>query len=215
MMIVKIGKAPDNDLIADDLYVSRHHAILTIRGGEYILEDLSSKNGTFVNGHQILRKRVNVTDQILLGKQYVLNLRELTDNQTDYSEEFELLKEVYEKYQSEKVKIQSSNQFKTRLLQSLPFALPGMIGIGLGVTTLAGSKLLYISLLVAVIAPVAGIVLGAGQAAKIPGQLQELNDRFKTKYVCPKCGAFLGEIPWQSLKNRGKCPNPSCHAEWK
>ncbi len=211
---IRIGKSPDNDCIIEDPHVSRHHAILrSSPEGDYILEDLSSGNGTFVNGQQILRKKITSEDAITFGGKYTTSLSELLSAQKDnFSQEFETLKRVYEHYQAEKVKIQSSNQFKIRLLQSLPFALPGIVGISLSLFGV--NKILYISLLITIIGPVIGIIMGARQAAKTPAQLQKLSDQFKIDYVCPECGAFLGEIPWQSLKNRKKCPNPVCKAKW-
>ena len=46
----KIGRAPDNDWVLpdNDRYVSSHHAQVTFRRGEWVLEDVST-NGTFVN----------------------------------------------------------------------------------------------------------------------------------------------------------------------
>ena len=184
-MIIKIGKAKDNDFIANDPHVSRHHArLIREDGGNLLLEDTGSTNGTFVNGAQIVKKRVTPTDHIRLG-----------DIQA-------------------KVKIQSSNQFKTRLFQSLPFALPGIVGVVIGFLGKGSPELFGISLLITICAPTVGIYLGAKQSAKIPQQLQDIANQFKIDYVCPKCGTFLGEIPWESLKNRKQCPVSSCKAKW-
>ena len=57
MMVITIGKSPDNDCVIDDSQVSRHHARLTRDAdGYWLLEDLNSLNGTFVNGVQIIKK---------------------------------------------------------------------------------------------------------------------------------------------------------------
>jgi DNA-binding winged helix-turn-helix (wHTH) protein len=48
-----IGRDPDVAVFIDDVTVSRHHARLTIAGERAMLEDLGSKNGTFVQGRQI------------------------------------------------------------------------------------------------------------------------------------------------------------------
>lgn len=55
-MKIKIGKAEDNDFIVNDPHVSRHHACLVREDhGCWLLEDLGSTNGTFVNGSQIVK----------------------------------------------------------------------------------------------------------------------------------------------------------------
>ena len=213
--MITIGKANDNEYVVNDPSVSRHHAQLTYEEeGHWILEDLGSTNGTFVNGIQIARKQVTSKDVIKLGESYVLNLAEVLKANNDYSEEFAALKQVYDNYIQAKIKIQSSNQFKTRLLQSLPFALPGIIGVLIGFSGKGSPALFAISLFITICAPTVGIYWGAKQSAKIPKLLQDLTNQFKIDYVCPKCGTFLGEIPWESLRNRKHCPVSSCKAKW-
>lgn len=213
-MIIKIGKAVDNNFIVNDPHVSRHHAQLIHKEEGWILEDLNSTNGTFVNGVQIVKKYVALTDTIKLGDNYVLDISEVLKFNNDYSEEFLALKKVYDNYIQEKVRIQSANQFKTRIFQSLPFALPGIIGIIIGFLGERNPLLLGVSLFIAICAPTIGIYLGAKQSAKIPLLLQDLVNQFKIDYVCPKCGTFLGEVPWESLRNRKQCPVSSCKAKW-
>jgi pSer/pThr/pTyr-binding forkhead associated (FHA) protein len=65
---VRIGRAPDNDIVIRDPMVSGHHAEL--RGdpphGLEIL-DTSSRNGTFVNGQRVLRAQLRERDRIGVG----------------------------------------------------------------------------------------------------------------------------------------------------
>ena len=214
-MIIKIGKADDNDFIVNDPHVSRHHARLLREDHDYwLLEDLGSTNGTFVNGHQIVKKRVALNDIVRLGDNYTLKIAEALKSNNDYSEEFAALKQVYDTYIQAKVKIQSSNQFKTRLLQSMPFALLGIIGVMVGFLGKSNPELFGISLFITICAPTVGIYLGAKQSAKTPQLLQDIATQFKIDYVCPKCGTFLGEIPWESLRNKKQCPIPTCKAKW-
>jgi hypothetical protein len=48
-----IGRDEQCDLVIDDRQVSRHHARIRREGEQYALEDLDSKNGTFVNGQEL------------------------------------------------------------------------------------------------------------------------------------------------------------------
>ena len=48
-----IGRRPDSDIFLDDVTVSRDHALLVRRGGDYYLYDLGSLNCTYVNRHRI------------------------------------------------------------------------------------------------------------------------------------------------------------------
>ncbi|OAV75723.1 hypothetical protein Barb7_00640 [Bacteroidales bacterium Barb7] len=213
-MKLRIGKAKDNDYVVDNPHASRYHAQL-VRGddGGWLLEDTDSTNGTFVNGQQILRKRVTPADAIALGDpSCVVTLSEILRYNNDYSEEFAALKKVYDEYIAEKIKVQSSNLFRARLFQSLPFALPGVIGVTIGFLGKGSSWLFGVSLLVVICAPAIGIYLGAKQSAKMPGLLQEMTVEFRKKYVCPKCGTYLGEQPWDLLANKKQCP--ACKAKW-
>jgi DNA-binding response OmpR family regulator len=52
--VATIGRWPDNDVVVDDRWVSRHHAQVRREGNQYMLEDRGSKNGTLVNGKRIV-----------------------------------------------------------------------------------------------------------------------------------------------------------------
>ncbi len=65
---MRIGRAPDNDLVLDDLLVSRYHAELRqLPDGGYEIADLGSQNGTFVNGRQVAARPVTDSDTIGIG----------------------------------------------------------------------------------------------------------------------------------------------------
>jgi hypothetical protein len=50
--VVNVGRRLDNDLVIDDPRVSRHHAQLRAIKGRYVLFDLNSSGGTFINGQR-------------------------------------------------------------------------------------------------------------------------------------------------------------------
>ena len=214
-MKITIGKAKDNLFVIDDAQVSRYHAVLSQdENGDLLLEDLESTNGTFINNCRIIRKKVLADDNITFGTNCTMQVSELLKCDNDYSEDFARLKDVYDKYIKEKVRVQSANQFKTRIYQTLPFAVIGVLGIVMGYRGRINNMLYVFSFILAICAPALGIYFGARQAAKIPGILQELANQFKIDYVCPKCGTFLGEIPWESLTNKKQCPISTCKAKW-
>ncbi len=51
--VVSIGRRLDNHIILDDPRISRAHAQLRLRFGRYVLYDLGSSGGTFVNGQRV------------------------------------------------------------------------------------------------------------------------------------------------------------------
>ena len=48
-----VGRDPGNDIILRDPKVSRHHAEIVFERGFFVLHDLASANGTYVNGKRI------------------------------------------------------------------------------------------------------------------------------------------------------------------
>ena len=62
-----IGRAPDATIQVDMTGVSRHHARIVVSNGEATLEDLGSKNGTFVAHKRITSTRLSDGDELRLG----------------------------------------------------------------------------------------------------------------------------------------------------
>lgn len=68
-----IGRDSTNGVAINDAEISRKHARLMFQGGKYVLEDLGSTNGTFVNGQRLAGPIVLKTgDVVSLGEQIVL-----------------------------------------------------------------------------------------------------------------------------------------------
>lgn len=66
--VVTVGRAPDNDIVVADSTVSWHHAeIRSEPDGGYELVDLSSHNGTFLNGERVSRARLRELDRVTTG----------------------------------------------------------------------------------------------------------------------------------------------------
>src|SRR5215216_3488220 len=70
---ITIGRDSSNAIAINDAEISRRHARLTFQGGKYILEDLGSTNGTFVNGQRLAGPRVLKSGEVIsFGEQIVL-----------------------------------------------------------------------------------------------------------------------------------------------
>lgn len=51
--VITIGRSPDSSLVIQDDYTSTHHARLEVRGGNWLLRDLDSTNGTTLSGARV------------------------------------------------------------------------------------------------------------------------------------------------------------------
>lgn len=70
---INIGRESSNEVSINDAEISRRHARLTFQGGKYVLEDLGSTNGTFVNGQRLAGPRVLKAGEVVsFGEQIVL-----------------------------------------------------------------------------------------------------------------------------------------------
>ena len=63
-----IGRSPDCEIFLDDVTVSRKHAVLLQRDGTFLVEDLGSLNGTFLNRRRIESGELADGDELQIGK---------------------------------------------------------------------------------------------------------------------------------------------------
>src|SRR5574342_1317081 len=76
---ITVGRDSTNEIVINDAEVSRRHARLTFQGGKYVLEDLGSTNGTFVNGQRLAGPRVLKAGEVVsFGEQIVLMFEALS-----------------------------------------------------------------------------------------------------------------------------------------
>ena len=65
-----VGRDPGNDIILRDPKVSRHHAEIVFERGFFVLHDLASANGTYVNGKRIRVAPLTHGAKLRLGNSY-------------------------------------------------------------------------------------------------------------------------------------------------
>jgi len=72
--VILIGRSSQCDIVLANPYISARHARIRHDAGRYILEDLGSKNGTYVNGREVRTPHVlRHGDEISLAKAVTLS----------------------------------------------------------------------------------------------------------------------------------------------
>jgi pSer/pThr/pTyr-binding forkhead associated (FHA) protein len=69
--VISIGRAQENDIVINNLSVSRYHAVIYNKSGRVVIKDLASANGTFVNGSKIDESELWIGDAVLIGKHLI------------------------------------------------------------------------------------------------------------------------------------------------
>ncbi|GAB4247120.1 MAG: hypothetical protein Kow00122_04340 [Thermoleophilia bacterium] len=66
--LLTIGRNPESHLFLDDVTVSRHHARIIRDATGFVVEDLNSLNGTYVNRRRVERHHLVDGDELQIGK---------------------------------------------------------------------------------------------------------------------------------------------------
>jgi pSer/pThr/pTyr-binding forkhead associated (FHA) protein len=65
---IMIGRNTENDIVIENLAVSKLHAKIVKQDGAYYIEDLNSTNGTYLNKIRITKMELKNNDIIIIGK---------------------------------------------------------------------------------------------------------------------------------------------------
>lgn len=195
------------DLQINDPTVSRKHAKITRTAEGLYIEDMDSAGGTFVNGKQIKKKKLEPSDEVMLAE-YPLKYRRieqafpLTDR--EFSVKFEELKDIYDTYTKTRLKIQSQSQGKTMLKRTIPMAIPGILMM-VARDVMPGA--MAVGAILSIGAIIGGNLWAAKEQRDVPVRLHELEEKFKVDYTCPACSRYYGtQLSWENLCKMGKCP---------
>jgi pSer/pThr/pTyr-binding forkhead associated (FHA) protein len=72
-----IGRHPDSDIFLDDVTVSRRHAEINHDGAAFMVNDVGSLNGTYLNRERIERAEMHSGDELQIGKFRLVFLHEM------------------------------------------------------------------------------------------------------------------------------------------
>lgn len=209
---------------------SRRHATLHWHDGVMTVEDNESANGTFVNGKRIAKTKVTEDDTLILGgigggDCYRVNLKKVFAScrdtefkaRTDFSKEFETLKQTYIDYQTEVAELKKKSTMKSQLPLRIVSFIPTLIGAVIALNPKADptTRITVVSVGGAITGLINILMMGksSGSSDKLKEEITELEIEYQKKYKCPKCGKTIPlTTHWKKLHAEGKCPNPKCDA---
>lgn len=232
--IYHIGRKPDNQVVIANSKISGQHArLIQCSADSLVLEDLDSKNGTFVEGNRITRKIVGLTDSVQLADcSYTIGeLLELANSQQqpvpaqptaviadvqlptpkttlDYTQQFAALEQVYEQYP----KLRRDCRNREKMIRTGSVILSSVISVSAILTT-GGTAL-----------PLLHIMSGAGLSVLVPTlcstllstdeKIELIDKEYRERYRCPnpECRDPFGSREWELLARQKTCRR--CQAIW-
>ncbi|RAJ93088.1 FHA domain-containing protein [Larkinella arboricola] len=229
-----IGRKPENEIILSNGKISGQHArLVRCSASCFMLEDLTSKHGTFVNDVRISRKVVGLDDKIRFADaEYTVKqlLGLLVDkhpssvetrkvlpephraskaNATlEFAPEFAELQQVYEQYP----KLRRDCRNREKMIRTGSVILSSLVGVSAVLTTGGGAV------------PFIQLMSGAGLSMLIPTlcstllstdeKLEIIDKEYREKYRCPNpaCRDPFGTREWELLAQQKTCRR--CQAVW-
>lgn len=227
-MEIIVGRKGQQHTTITDLSVSREHCRLTSnQDGTYTLENLSA-NGTYIDGRSIIRSIVTQDTVIQLGSTFKVAVKELLPQplrqtkasgslksaadprQQEYKDEFLRLKSIYDKYTADKIALQKEAGMNN-FYRMLPMTLLSLVGLGSAAIPALGNIAPFIGI-IGVGLLIYSLIKSYNGSKDNPEKMEALNRQFMIDYVCPKCGNFLGYLPYETLVNKSTCS--FCKCKW-
>lgn len=191
--------------------VSRHHISLQPAGnGKWKIKNLNEKNVTFVNGIAVESKTISENDRIELGNShYLFNWSAISEPKVE-TIDIRPLKKIWKEYDEQKF----DSQIAERKFNAARSATGIITMLAIACSIILGHGPIYILLYaVAIGISVAFTYQAYKKSTEIPQQQRELTKRFQQRYVCPKCGHFMGFADYDILIQNDACPY--CKTKYK
>ncbi len=212
-MNFKIGRNNNNDLRIASPSVSGEHARISISDDyqSYIIEDLDSTNGTFINGQSIAKKELSKKDKIVLGDEK-LETEELFkkikffihNRRTDFSKEFSNLQSLERNFQKDKDKANKFFKIKSAALR---------LGVTVGIMLVVGqfTPREYRIYLMGGIGLIGTVISTLSMSEdRLRNKIEDLTVEFMSSFSCPKCDMELAGKSWKYWKSKKECPKCKC-----
>lgn len=191
--------------------VSRHHLSLQPAGaGKWQVKNLNERNVTFVNGIAIESKTVSESDKVELGNShYLFQWSALSEPKVE-TIDIRPLKAIWKEYDEQKF----DSQIAERKFNAARSATGIITMLAIACSIILGHGPIYILLYAFAIGiSVAFTYQAYKKSTEIPQQQRELTKHFQQRYVCPKCGHFMGFTDYDILTQNDACPY--CKTKYK
>lgn len=184
--------------------VSRQHlSMQPLNDGTWQIRNMNENNVTFVNGISVESKTVSEKDKIELGESHFLFPWEALLEPEEDTIDIKPLKKIWDDYDEKRVQ----HQIAERKFNATRSATGIITMLAIACSLILGHGPIYLILYALAI----GIsVFFTYQAYKkssdVPRQQREMNKDFQKRYVCPKCGHFMGFTDYDILTQNDACP---------
>ncbi len=191
--------------------VSRHHLSLQPAGnGKWTVKNLNERNVTFVNGIAVESKTISENDKVELGNSHYLFSWDALSEPKEEVVDIRPLKRIWEDYDAECLE----NQIAERKFNAARSATGIITMLALACSFILGHGPVYLILYaVAIGVSVVFTVQAYQKSSEVPVKQKEQKKSFQQRYVCPKCGHFMGFQDYDILSQNDACPY--CKTKYK
>jgi len=192
--------------------VSREHCQLTLNDNSTMtLTNLKLQNTTMVNGLAVQERSVTTDDKIQLGADaYTLNWDDVQSMLPKVAD-IRPLRQIWESYE----KFQQDSQIADRKFNALSriTGIITMLAILLTFFITRDNPFFIALYVIAIGISVAFTYKAWKDSARVPKEREERKKEFQRKYVCPRCGHFLGFTDYEIISQNSQCPY--CKAQYR
>lgn len=184
--------------------VSRHHISLQPAGnGKWQIKNLNERNVTFVNGIAVETKTISESDRVELGNSHYLFRWDALQEPKVETMDIRPLKRIWDEYNNANIEIRKK-QKNIGLLASIPIGITMLGGLLSGIASDDLKPYAYVFTVIALVVMLYGFY--RRYTDNSIEEQEEIKKTFQRKYVCPKCGHFMGFTDYEVLIQSDACP---------
>ncbi|MBR5728611.1 MAG: FHA domain-containing protein [Prevotella sp.] len=191
--------------------VSRHHISLQPAGKDkWQIKNLNERNVTFVNGIAVESKTISESDKVELGNSHYLFPWDALSEPKVETLDISPLKKIWTEYDEQRLEFQIAE----RKFNAARSATGIITMVAIACSLILGHGPVYLILYALAIGISVVLTYQAYQkSSDVPRKQREINKNFQKRYVCPKCGHFMGFTDYDILIQNDACPY--CKTKYK